>query len=74
MEVIKTFSRGNILMAFDQNKYISDFQRQNYDRIVLQIPKGKKQLLKDIAKENQESLNKIVINALEQFYKIDLSK
>lgn len=61
-------------MAFDQNKYISDFQRQNYDRIVLQIPKGKKQLLKDIAKENQESLNKIVINALEQFYKIDLSK
>ena len=68
-------------MAFDQTKYIDDYVKENYDRVVIKIPKGKKSLLKQIATEKnitdfkgQVSVTRMIIEAIEGTYHIDLSK
>ena len=60
-------------MGFDQNKYIQEFEKQSYDKILLRIPKGKKAELQDYAKCNGISLNKLILLALEEKTQIDLS-
>ena len=68
-------------MAFDQRKYVNEYMKENYDRIDLRIPKGGKDKLKTIAINNDVtddkgkiSITKVIVDALEGFYKIDLSK
>lgn len=41
-----------------RNKYINDYMKNNYDRIVLLLPKGYKDILTTIAKNNgHKSIN-----------------
>ena len=61
-------------MAFDKSKYDNDFVRSNYDRISVNVPKGKKAEMKKVADEKGISINQLIINALEECYKLDLSK
>lgn len=57
---------------FNQNQYIQDFVKEKYDRVVLQIPKGSKDTLKALAKQNKCSVNALIINALEKQHGIIL--
>jgi hypothetical protein len=61
-------------MAFDQNKYVADFKRENYDAVTFLIPKGKKAALKQRAQIDGISVSQLVVRALEEFYKLDLGK
>jgi len=68
-------------MAFDQQKYKDGFNKDKYDNVSLRLPKGKKELLKQIAIDRNIrdpkgliSVNRTIINAIEQTYNIDLSK
>lgn len=68
-------------MAFDQTKYIDEYVKENYDRVTIKIPKGKKALLKDLAvKHNitdakgKISVSRMIVEALEEKYGIDLGK
>ena len=68
-------------MAFDQTKYITGFIKENYDRVEVKIPKGKKELLKKIAQENnfvddkgRVSVSRLIIEAIEEKYGVDLGK
>lgn len=68
-------------MAFDQNKYVAKFLSENYDEVKFRVPKGKREILKTLAKEHnitddkgKISVNRLIVEALEQTYKIDLSK
>ncbi len=61
-------------MAFDKNAYINQYKRDNYDRYSLMLPKGSKQLLKEYADNRGESLNAVIIRALERETGLDLSK
>ena len=57
-----------------RQNYIDKFQRENYDRVVIKLPKGSKQVLQSKANElEQNSVTRLIINALEKTYKIDLS-
>lgn len=67
-------------MAFDQQKYIDDYNREKYDRVTFRVLKGKKQLLKETATrldivddKGQVSINRLITEALEAHYGIDLS-
>lgn len=40
--------------------------RKNYDTIALNVPKGNKEKLKDLAAAEGESLNRYILKALEQ--------
>lgn len=61
-------------MAFDQNKYITEFKRDNYDAVTFLIPKGKKKVLKDYAQKQGLSVSQVVVRALEEQYRLDLGK
>lgn len=68
-------------MSFDQTKYIDEYVKENYDRVTFKIPKGKKSILKKIAQERNITDNKglisvsrMIIEAVEQVYHVDLSK
>lgn len=61
-------------MAFDQNRYISDFKKENYDQMAFLVPKGKRKIIKDFANKQGLSISQLVIQALEEQYKLDLSK
>ena len=67
-------------MAYDEKKYKAQFLKDNYDRIIITVPKGQKEKLRKLAtdlevKDNKGliSVTRLIINALEQTYKIDLS-
>jgi len=38
------------MSKFDQSKYINDFIKETYDTIKVQVPKGKKEVIKNRAK------------------------
>ena len=61
-------------MAFDQNQYINDYKRQNYDTIRALVPKGKAQDIKVFAKSKGLSVSQLIVEALEGYYNLDLSK
>lgn len=68
-------------MAFDQNKYIDEYVKNNYDRVVIKIPKGKRDILKRIAVERnitddkgKVSVTRMIVEAVEEKYGIDLGK
>lgn len=68
-------------VAFDQQKYITDYVRNNYDQVMVKVPKGKKAILKQLATDNnitddkgKISVNRMIIEAVEEKYKVDLSK
>ena len=61
-------------MAFDENEYKARYQRENYDRVVILIPKGKKADIKERAEKLGISVSELIVRALEKMYLLDLSK
>lgn len=50
---------------FNQAKYIQDYMKNNYDRIVVQVPKGRREQIKEHAKEaGYSSLNAYIIDII----------
>lgn len=49
-------------MAFNANKYRSDYQKDKYDRVVLYLPKGEKQKWQEAATKAGMSLNAFVVD------------
>ena len=49
---------------FDQIKYNNDYNRQNYDRIGLMAPKGRKDEIKKAARAAGMSLNEYILTAV----------
>ena len=67
-------------MAFDEKKYKSQYTKENYDQVMIKVPKGKKETLRQLAtdldmRDNKGliSVTRLIINALEKTYKINLS-
>ena len=52
------------------NKY----NQENYFKVALRIPKDKKDVLQNLADSEHTSINKLIINAVERFYGVSLSK
>lgn len=44
---------------FNQNRYVQEYNKKNYDRVNLILPKGEKDKIKAVAKEKGESLNAV---------------
>lgn len=51
-------------MAFDSNKYRQNFQKENYDRIGVYLPKGTKSKLEQAAKAQNKSVNKFITDCV----------
>ena len=61
-------------MAFDPTAYKNEFDRQSYDRVALNLPKGKKAMLKAYAEKNGISVNALIAQAIESYTGIPRSK
>ncbi len=61
-------------MAFDKNRYDNDFKRQNYDRVLVLLPRGTKQVLKTYAESQGKSMTQVIVEALEDHCKLDMSR
>jgi predicted HicB family RNase H-like nuclease len=53
-----------------QNKY----HAENYFKVALRIPKEKKEVLQKLADDENTSINKLIVNAIEKFYGVNLSR
>ena len=53
---------------------INEYNKENYFKVALRIPKENKQMLQDLADIYDMSINKLIIKAIEKTYGIDLSK
>ena len=52
---------------FDATKYKNDFQKEKYDRIIVNVPKGQKQVIDENAKkQGYKSLNSFVVDAINE--------
>ena len=52
---------------FDATKYKNDFQKEKYDRIIVNVPKGQKQIIDAGAKEKgYKSLNSFIVDAINE--------
>lgn len=60
-------------MAFDQIKYIADYNKEKYDRVEFRVPKGRKSDIQELAKREGKSVAEVVVYAIEKTYGINLS-
>lgn len=52
---------------FDATKYKNDFQKEKYDRIIVNVPKGQKAIIDAEAKKlGYKSLNAFVVDAINE--------
>ena len=52
---------------FDATKYKNDFQKEKYDRIIVNVPKGQKNIIDEHAKKKgYKSLNSFVVDAINE--------
>lgn len=50
---------------FDSTKYKNDFQKEKYDRIIVNVPKGDKKDIEAFSKQQgYKSLNAFVVDAI----------
>ena len=47
-------------------KYQNDFNKKNYDRIEIVVPKGKKQIIKEAAQAAGQSTNEFINQAINE--------
>lgn len=54
-------------MKFNATKYKNDFQKEKYDRIIVNVPKGQKEIISEKAKEEgYKSMNSFVVDAIHE--------
>lgn len=51
---------------FDQMKYQHEYNKENYDRAEIIMPKGKKAIIKEVAKAAGQSLSEYVNQAVDE--------
>ena len=52
---------------FDATKYKNAFQKEKYDRIIVNVPKGQKAVIDENAKQRgYKSLNAFIIDAIKE--------
>lgn len=59
-------------MAINQTSYKNDFAKSRYERIALQVAKGRGAELKEYAKLHDKSVNSLILEALWKCYRLDL--
>ena len=51
-------------MAYDKIKYNTEWSRTHQDKITIVLPKGKGDILRDLAAEKNVSMSRLIIRAV----------
>lgn len=60
-------------MAFDQNKYNTEYRRDHYDKVKIRMSKNEYAKVKNLSIELGVSVSQLIIRALEKTYLLDLT-
>lgn len=60
-------------MAKQNYDYINQYNRNNYIRVGVRIPKEKKEVLDQLLETTGKSINRLFIDAVEKQYNVDLT-
>ena len=55
------------------NEYTNRYNRENYFKVALRIPKEKKEVLQMLQETQHKSINRLIIDAIEKTYNVDLT-
>lgn len=61
-------------MSFDQKEYFRQYDKENYDRIIIRVYAGNKKNIQEKAAEIGISVQALIIRALEKQYGIKFSE
>lgn len=61
-------------MAFDKRKYDTEYIKQNYHILRVNIPKDKLQTVKDVSEQKGRSISSLFVEAFETVYNVNLSR
>lgn len=50
------------------------YNAENYFKVALRIPKEKKEVLQKLADDENTSINKLIVTAVERFYGVNLTR
>ena len=68
-------SRGDFVAITEaQKKAVAKYNAKAYDEIKLRVPKGKKEVIQDIASSQGKSTNEYVKNAIQSKIKADTGR
>lgn len=57
---------------FNQSKYIQEFLKENYDRVSVNVPKGRREVWKAAASAEGKSLNAFITDIIESYIASDV--
>lgn len=57
-----------------QQRAVQKYVKNNYDRVVLTLPKGDREKVKEHAKKQKESMNAFVIRAIDETMERDVER
>lgn len=60
-------------MSFNMNEYQKEYKKGKYDRIALEVPKGKREEIKEYARNKGFKLNAYIKKLIQEDSGIDLS-
>ena len=67
IDILEVLIMDNEKNKFDATKYKNDFQKEKYDRIIVNVPKGQKNIIDEYAREKgYKSLNSFVVDAINE--------
>ena len=55
-------------MAFDQIKYSNAYNKENYDKVQIMVPKGEKESWKALAKKQGISMSEMIRRAVADYF------
>ncbi len=59
---------------FNQQRYINDYNKENYDVVRFLVPKGRRDDIKILVKEKHfSSISALVVDAIEKQHNVDIS-
>lgn len=59
---------------FNQQQYVNDYKRDNYDEMRFLVPKGRRDDIKTLVKEKHfHSISALVVDAIEKQHNVDIS-
>ena len=59
-------NKDDVKTVFNPIEYKNKFQRDNYDRVALNVPKGQKAIIKEFASSRGQSLNSFIWECIQK--------
>ena len=60
-------------MAFQQQEYLNQYLKDNYWKPTIRVYKEKRDVIEQVARDKNKSINQLFIEAFEKQYRVDLS-